>query len=161
MFIHTQFENTIKDHLHIKTKGASEHSSCTSKTKKDKLRRKSRNLFFPCYHRDTVSWAFQNCTHFNSCLRKREYNIDRVNVSFVSHVDVNSPFEVMDQGGEKIQPGYILILPSFALYRIIYLNLNHLIICFSGNLVVEHFSEICSVYEYINCKCFHIIDVHD
>ena len=158
MFIHTQFENTIKDHLHIKTKGASEHSSCTSKTKKDKLRRKSRNLFFPCYHRDTVSWAFQNCTHFNSCLRKREYNIDRVNVSFVSHVDVNSPFEVMDQGGEKIQPGYVLILPSFESYVSKFKALDqHL----SFNLVVEHFSEICSVYEYINCKCFHIMDVHD
>ena len=127
MFIHTQFEKHDKSSSHIKTFYALVYSSCNSKAKKEyRIRRKTNNLFFPVIIVTRSVGHFKSCTHFKLLCKKARVT-ERVNVSFVSHVDVNSPFEVMDQGGEKIQPGYILVLRSFALYRIIYLNLKHLI----------------------------------
>ena len=78
-------------------------SSCKlQNTKKANSRfTKERRTSFPCYHRDTVSWAFQKkCIHTLTMCKKARVT-ERVNVSFVSHVDVNSPFEVMDQGDKK------------------------------------------------------------
>ena len=40
---------------------------------------------------------------------------ERVNVSFVSHVDVNSTFEVMDQGDKKFERTNIFFLGIVAL----------------------------------------------
>ena len=79
-------------------------SSCKLQNTKKKQTldsRKNEEPLFPCYHRDTVSWAFQKkCIHTLTMCKKARVT-ERVNVSFVSHVDVNSPFEVMDQGDKK------------------------------------------------------------
>ena len=77
-------------------------SSCKlQKYKKERNTKERSKPLFPCYHRDTVSWAFQKkCIHTLTMCKKARVT-ERVNVSFVSHVDVNSPFEVMDQGDKK------------------------------------------------------------
>ena len=101
MFIHTQFEKHDKSSSHIKTFYALVYSSCNSKAKKEyRIRRKTNNLFFPVIIVTRSVGHFKSCTHFKLLCKKARVT-ERVNVSFVSHVDVNSPFEVMDQGGKK------------------------------------------------------------
>ena len=77
-------------------------SSCKlQKYKKERNTKERSKPLLPCYHRDTVSWAFQKkCIHTLTMCKKARVT-ERVNVSFVSHVDVNSTFEVMDQGDKK------------------------------------------------------------
>ena len=108
MFIHTQFEKHDKSSSHIKTFYALVYSSCNSKAKKEyRIRRKTNNLFFPVIIVTRSVGHFKSCTHFKLLCKKARVT-ERVNVSFVSHVDVNSPFEVMDQGGKKrVQNSYL------------------------------------------------------
>ena len=115
MFIHTQFEKHDKSSSHIKTFYALVYSSCNSKAKKEyRIRRKTNNLFFPVIIVTRSVGHFKSCTHFKLLCKKARVT-ERVNVSFVSHVDVNSPFEVMDQGDKKFKRTNIFSLGIVAL----------------------------------------------
>ena len=134
MFIHTQFEKHDKSSSHIKTFYALVYSSCNSKAKKEyRIRRKTNNLFFPVIIVTRSVGHFKSCTHFKLLCKKARVT-ERVNVSFVSHVDVNSPFEVMDQGGKKRVTHLYLEMNIFIVFTtrnrtivFIYINTNWII----------------------------------